>query len=168
MTAPSPAHGAHAGERDTGSIQAIVAAMYDAVSFAPGGSPDWHRLRTLFLDRARLIPPQVGDPPVLHVLEFDAWMTESNAFLDGPGAEIRARGFREAELAGRSEAFGDVAHVFSTYGSYYRDQDEPFARGINSVQLVRQGGRWWVATILWDLERPGRPIPPAYLPPDAR
>ena len=150
---------------DVESIPAIVAAMYDAISFAPGGRPDWDRLRTLFLDRARLIPPQSGKPPALHVLDFDTWMTESGAFLDrsdGPGVAICARGFREVELASRTEQFGDVAHVFSTYGSYYQGEAEPFARGINSIQLVRHEGRWWVATILWDVERPDLPIPPAY------
>ncbi len=153
-------------DADVASIQAIVAALYDAISFAPGGRPDWARLRTLLLDRARLIPPPSGDPPALRVIDFDTWMTESNAFLDrsdAAGEGFRARGFREAELAGRAEQFGDIAHVFSTYGSYQWGSDQPFARGINSIQLVRQGGRWWVATILWDVERPDRPIPPAYL-----
>ena len=75
------------------------------------------------------------------MLDFDTWRTESDTFLDGAGAEIRARGFREAE---------------------------PFARGVNSIQLVRQDGRWWVVTILWDVERPDQPIPPPYLPSDPR
>ena len=40
----------------------------------------------------------------------------------------------------------------------------PFARGINSIQLVEQDGRWWVVSILWQDERFGDAVPPQYLP----
>jgi hypothetical protein len=39
----------------------------------------------------------------------------------------------------------------------------PFSRGINSIQLVKLGPRWWVASIMWDAERAGVTIPAAYL-----
>jgi hypothetical protein len=141
------------------SIEGTIAALYDAVGFAPGGAPDWERLRGIFLDDARLIPPQLGDPPALHVVDFDTWRRESEEFLAGPGREIAARGFREAELASRVERFGAIAHSFSSYASCFRDSPEPFARGINSIQLVHRDGRWWVATIMWDVERAGVAIP---------
>lgn len=41
---------------------------------------------------------------------------------------------------------------------------EPVGRGVNSVQMVRRGGRWWIAGIAFELEGPGRPIPDEYLP----
>ena len=34
-----------------------------------------------------------------------------------------------------------------------------FARGVNSIQLMKDGGRWWVVTIFWDAEREGNPVP---------
>ena len=39
----------------------------------------------------------------------------------------------------------------------------PLSRGINSIQLVKLGPRWWVASIMWDAERAGVTIPAAYL-----
>jgi hypothetical protein len=43
----------------------------------------------------------------------------------------------------------------------YRDPDgTPFARGINSVQLVHDGSRWWIHSITWDYEREDNPLPP--------
>ena len=40
---------------------------------------------------------------------------------------------------------------------------EPFARGINSFQLMNDGTRWWVVSIMWDSERPDNPIPDRYI-----
>ncbi len=55
-------------------------------------------------------------------------------------------------------------HVFSTYESRRAKADEkPFARGINSIQLMQHGGRWWIVTVMWDSERPDNPIPAKYL-----
>lgn len=53
---------------DVASIDGIVEALYEAVSFEPGGSPDWERLASLFHPE---IPPHVdetGSVPVLTVL----------------------------------------------------------------------------------------------------
>ena len=73
--------------------------------------------------------------------------------------------WRHAELVARTvETFGSISQVFSTYESRRRADDEkPFARGINSIQLLNDGSRWWVVTVYWQGERPNNPIPPAYL-----
>ena len=39
---------------------------------------------------------------------------------------------------------------------------EPFSRGINSIQLLKRDDRWWIASIVWDVERTGNPIPNKY------
>jgi hypothetical protein len=55
--------------------------------------------------------------------------------------------------------------VFSSYESKRTAQDaKPFSRGINSIQLLNDGKRWYVVTIFWDSERPDNPIPAKYLP----
>jgi hypothetical protein len=58
-----------------------------------------------------------------------------------------------------------VTHRFSTYESRGRAEDPtPFARGINSIQLLNDGQRWWIVTVFWDSERANNPIPAKYLP----
>ena len=58
-----------------------------------------------------------------------------------------------------------ITHAFSTYESRRtKDDAKPFARGINSIQLVNDGTRWWIVTVFWDSERPNNPIPAKYLP----
>lgn len=78
---------------------------------------------------------------------------------------MTTQGFAERGVANRVEAFGNIAHVWSTYESRHDFKDEkPFARGINSITLIKDGDRYWVVQILWDSERPGTPIPEKYLP----
>jgi hypothetical protein len=73
-------------------------------------------------------------------------------------------GFFETELARSSESFGPIAHVFNTYESRHAPNDaKPFQRGINSVQLVHDGQRWWVASLLWRAEGEQSPLPERYL-----
>ncbi len=73
-------------------------------------------------------------------------------------------GFFEREVSRRTDCFGNVCQIFSTYEARRAASDEkPFVRGINSIQLVRDGKRWWVASIVWDTERADNPIPADYL-----
>ena len=37
-------------------------------------------------------------------------------------------------------------------------------RGINSIQLMNDGERWWIINIFWMQESEEHPIPEAYLP----
>ncbi|HEY1500562.1 MAG TPA: hypothetical protein VGF88_13355, partial [Acidobacteriaceae bacterium] len=77
---------------------------------------------------------------------------------------FKQNGFFEHGIANRVEEFGNLVSVWSTYESRHGANDaKPFARGINSLQLVHAQGRYWIASILWDEERPGQPLPAKYL-----
>jgi hypothetical protein len=141
---------------DTDSMESVVHAVYDVIS-GPAGARDWARFRALFADGARLISIRVTpEGPAPNVMTTDD-------FAKRVGANTEKSGFFEAETARRVETFGNIAHVFSTYESRRAPGDKPFARGINSFQLVKDGKGWKVMTILWDSEREGQPIPEKYL-----
>ena len=155
---PAPASAQDADPADVASIDAIVAAVYDVISGPAGQARDWDRWRTLFIPEARLIP--VGVRP-----DGSAGyrMMTPEDYVTTAGASLEARGFFEVEIARTAESFGQIAHLFSTYESRSNEDDaEPFARGINSFQLMNDGSRWWVVSIMWDSERPGNPIPGKY------
>jgi hypothetical protein len=43
--------------------------------------------------------------------------------------------------------------VWSTFESRHNAAEpEPYIRGINSVQLLKDGDRWWVVNVFWDFE----------------
>jgi DNA-binding beta-propeller fold protein YncE len=144
---------------DVASMDAIVAALYDVISGPAGQKRDWDRFRALFAPGARLIP--TGRRPdgsqTMRVLTPDEYAAQS-----GPGLE--RSGFFEREIGRRVEQFGGIAHVFSAYDSKRLPTDSvPFARGINSIQLMNDGKRWWVVTVFWDSERPANPLPASIL-----
>ncbi len=145
---------------ESGSIDALVAALYDSISGPAGRGRDWDRLRALFQPGARLLRTMVSDEGTVELAAMDV-----EQFIVMAKPYFEARGFFEREIARRIEQFGHLAQVFSTYeaaaDAHYR---EPLGRGINSIQLWSDGRRWWVTSLLWDDERPGQPVPPHYLP----
>ena len=85
----------------------------------------------------------------------------------GPAAKERgdSTAFFESEVARKSDCFGNVCQVFSTYEGRHAPGDEkPFVRGINAIQLVKDGKRWWIANAIWTDETKDNPIPKEYLP----
>ncbi len=149
-----------AAPADVESVDSILAALYDVISGPAGQARDWDRFRSLFIPEARLIPTGRG-PGGAH--GYNVW--SPGEYAEQAGAFLEQNGFFEREIA-RSEArFGPVVHAFSTYDSKRNaDDPEPFARGINSIQLMHDGDRWYVVTIYWAGERPDLPIPGQYLP----
>jgi hypothetical protein len=145
---------------DVSSIDAIVKAMYEAISFPPGGEPDWDRIRSLFHPEGRMIPAREPGG-ALRVFELESWFEHARARMRESG--LPEKGFVEWELARTQETFGAVAHAFSTYESRFPDAGPAFARGINSMQFVWDRDRWWTLTIFWDSEREENPIPEKYL-----
>jgi hypothetical protein len=150
---------------DAASPESIVAALYASVSHAPDVSPDFERMRGIFLYVGMLVPP-VKPGEEFKVMDVDQF---SERYQKGVAARKEkaegATGFFEREIARRTDCFGKVCQIFSTYETRHTPNDEkPFDRGINSIQLVRDGKRWWIASVAWDVEKPDSPIPAPYLP----
>jgi len=148
-----------ADPKDVSSPGAIVAAVYDVISGPAGQKRNWDRMRTLFVPDARMIP--TGKRPTgestRRVLTVEDYINNSGPFLEKDG-------FFESEIGKKTEQFGNIVHVFSTYESKRTLKDEkPFMRGINSFQLWYDGKRWWVITILWQSESQDTPIPEKYI-----
>jgi hypothetical protein len=78
-------------------------------------------------------------------------------YAKGAGSYFAKNAFYESPIVNRVETFGNVSQVFSSYESRHAPGEVPFARGINSIQLLYDGSCWWIVSILWDKER-SRPI----------
>lgn len=141
------------------SPEAALAALYAAVSFTPGGRPDWEKMGALFHPGGRLVPMrrEAAQPAAtLDVAGFRARFEAADARLG-----LSAKGFYESEACRTIQRYGAIAQVFSAYESRYaKDDPAPWDRGVNSIQLVREDGRWFVLTVLWDSEANGAgPVP---------
>jgi hypothetical protein len=146
---------------DVASIDAIITAAYDVISGPVGKKRDWDRERSLFIPGAQLIPtsarPGTSGKLKPQVLDVEGYIARVEPLF-------AKTGFYETEVARRTDQFGQIAQVFSTYESRYAPGDpEPFMRGINSIQLFYDGSRWWIVSIYWQHESAEHPLPERYL-----
>jgi hypothetical protein len=143
---------------DIESPDAIIRAMYQIIS-GPAGKRNWARLRTLYLEGARLIPigKRANGEQGPKVMTVDEWIENARPFL----AE---NDFYESEIQRHSDRFGNMIQAFSTYETREKPDGPATARGINSFQLIEHDDRWWIVSVLWDNESKNNPIPVEFTP----
>jgi hypothetical protein len=151
---------------DVDTIDHLVAALYDVIS-GPAGKPrDWDRFRSLFLPDGRLsviraaAPATDGKPAT----NGDVVFLTPDVYVERDDPYFKKSGFFEHGIAQRTEEFGNLAMVWTTYESRHDATDaKPFARGINCLTLAHAQGRYWIVNITWDDEREGLSLPEKYL-----
>ena len=141
---------------DFATIDGIITAMYESISGRKGEPRQWDRDRTLHHPKALLIPAkQAAGGPAAGVFDFDEFVASRAPYLD-------ATDFYEVEIGRQEFRFGVIAHVLSSYEA--RTAPAPagqvLRRGVNSIQLMHDGERWWILSTLWDNEREGVTLPP--------
>ncbi len=145
---------------DVTSMDAIVAALYASISGDVGMVRDWDRFKNLFHPSAKLMPTGTDSQS-----QGTVRILSPQDYVDRAGPVLVRDGFHEQEIARRVDRYGRIAHVFSTYDSRRAASDvQPFARGINSIQLFDDGARWWIISVYWQSETPDLPLPAGYLP----
>jgi hypothetical protein len=78
-------------------------------------------------------------------------------------AALERDGFYENEISRKTENFGAVYHVWSTYQTKHEINGPVISRGINSIQLYFDGTRFWIISWVFDSESKEQPIPEKYL-----
>jgi hypothetical protein len=143
---------------DTSSVDAVLKALCESITFAEGNSPDLSRFRSLFAAEALCI--RINKDQSVDRMTVDSFILSFQERIKS-GA---LKSFREFEIARKTQRFGQMAHVFSTYqkGLNVTDSSQ-IIRGINSIQLFYDGRRWWIGGLMWMDERPEMPVPMEYL-----
>jgi hypothetical protein len=150
---------------DVDTADHLVASLYDVIS-GPAGARDWDRFRSLFLPDGRIgvVLPESAATKDAPARKGDAVFLTPDMYVQRDDPYFKAHGFFERSIANRVEEFGNLVQVWSTYESRNAQTDsQPFSRGINSIQIVRARGRFWIASVLFDDERPGLTLPDKYL-----
>ncbi len=143
-----------------GTIDGTIACLYRVISGPASAPRDAAVFEALFLPSARLYAVAKDSMGKEVVREM-----KPMRFFKGMQKYTSKNGFFESEINRKTERFDQIAHVWSTYESRHSEaEDQPFARGINSIQLFFDGSRWWVSSIYWQDERPNALLPKKYLP----
>jgi len=143
---------------DVATLDGMIRAYYEVIS-GPAGQPrDWSRDRTLYMKDLRFVQVDEGKDgkPAPRITSHQEYVDQADASMK--------EGFFEQEVFRKTERFGPIAHVWSTYESRRTEKGPVIARGINSIELFWDGQRWWIANAIWTDETKANPIPARYLP----
>lgn len=132
-----------------------IPAAIDAAVTGPADK-DHPCMKALLTAEGRLTFVSLGadGAPIYTFQNFDEWL-----------ARVNARGhvtLKETHLKSQIEHFSNIAHVWSSYVLY--SDGKQIARGINSIQAIKQGAGWRVTGITVQPESAAAPLPKKYQP----
>jgi len=144
------------------SVESLIDAVYQRVSFPAGEVPDWDAVRALMLPEALIVQPAARGRGI-RTMDVDGFV---QVFVDDiERLDMSAVGFQERVVSKEVTQFGDMASALVVFevrmlsGPGSRPQ-----RGLDCFHLVRKDGRWWIASIATQFELPDDPIPARLLP----
>jgi hypothetical protein len=135
------------------TLDSTVKAYYDAFSADKKGIFDWDLLKFLFLPEGKLIRYGPGKDRNYSIIYYstDDYIERYKKYMENVG-------FYEKEIYRKVTIFGNISHVLSAYECFEKFDDKPIIRGINSLQLLNDGKRWWIVNAYWTRETPNNPI----------
>ena len=137
-------HELSGGER--AALDGVLTRLYEVISFDEGGEPDWDGMKDVFSRHARIT--RVTPEGIDH-LDLPMFCAMAREMLD-LGAYT---GFHEREVSRRVDRLGAVVHVLSAYETKRHPAAvDRLEQGVNSIQLVNEGGAWRVVSLCWDEE----------------
>jgi hypothetical protein len=134
------------------ALDKVLREMYAVISFPEGGEPDWKGMKNVFHPQVRFtrIRPEGND-----YFDLSSFQAMAMEMLD----RGIYTGFFEQEVARRTHIFGSLAHVLSEFETKRSpDALRCLARGVNSIQLLWEGGSWLVLSLLWDESASDHPL----------
>ena len=140
--------------QNVSSLDNTIKTLYSVISGDAGEERDWDLFKHLFYPNAKLIPTgqnQEGETIARYMTPDD--------YINSSGKWLLENGFHEVELNRETHSFGNITQVFRK-----KSDTKPFMRGINSIQLLNNGKRWYIVNIFWSQESEKHPIPSEYLP----
>ena len=138
-------------------VDGLISELYSSITFDENSDPDYDTFQSLFIEDGRLI--SVHDTTSYHLTPASYKQSMNSRRQNG-----KILAFEEKELHRETDRFGNIMHVFSTYQTHVvTPEGEDSQRGSNSLQLMKENGRWKVVSIIWYEEKPGTPLPDEYL-----
>ena len=138
----------NADEDDFQAIQAIIARQFGSLNWALGRSADWEIFAADFLPGAVLYPAARPAKPQTVSAFLERMKTVASTTLWA---------FKETVLGTNIRVFGNVA--IAAAACEMTENDANVNRGVEMLLLVKNEGKWQIASQAWDTESPLRPLP---------
>jgi hypothetical protein len=133
----------------------VVRELYRLVTIEKGQVTDWEQVRGLFLPQA-VIVLRVSKTES-QVFDVQGWIDDFVAWNNK--AKVVETGFSEKIVTLKPRVFRDIANVFVLYEASITGSTRPPTKGVDSIELIRKDGRWWIAAITNDLPNAENPLP---------
>jgi hypothetical protein len=137
------------------TAEGTVREIYRLVSFRPGESTDWAKVRNLFLPQA--VVSLRTTRTATTVFSLDGFIQDFVRFDTLP-AVVR-NGFTERIVRMHASVFREMAFVATLYEAQIPNAMRAPQTGVDYCLLVRREGRWWIASITNDLPTAEHPVP---------
>jgi hypothetical protein len=142
-------------EKFMATPEKTVQTLYDLVTFETGTTPDWEKVRSLFIDEAVIVLRTARDSTTVFTLE--GFVNDFIAFIEKAG--VKSTGFSEKILTMKTLEFGDMASVLVLYEAHITGSDRPPSKGVDNFSLIKKEDRWWIISVTNELPTPDRSVP---------
>jgi hypothetical protein len=158
LLCPAFAFASEAPAQPLQSPEGVIRELYRLICVPKGGpEPDWEQVRALFIPEAVIVLRVSKDAS--STFSVQGWIDDFVAF--NTKAKSSERGFEERIVRMSTTEFRDIAHSLVLYEARMLDWTKPAQRGVDSIELVRRDGRWWIAAITNDIPNEEHPVPAA-------
>jgi len=141
-------------------IESTLNELYRAFCFDAGGEADWDAMRALFVEGAVFVAPFACDQTPTGV-GADEFLADFRRYTASDA--VRSTGLHERILNARVDVFGGVAHAFVAFEGFVPGTGEFRSRGLDSIQLLRDRGRWRVVSFTTQYASDASPLPARFL-----
>ena len=142
--------------KDVSTIDGLIKASYEVVSGEAGAKREWERDLSLHDPNAVYSFTEHSNGKLRQVtMSLKDFHKETDAM-------VMNTAFYENEINREVRLFGNIAHVWSTYETRLIKNGPVARRGINSIQLYFEDGRWWIVSWTFGKETESMKIPPTF------
>jgi hypothetical protein len=125
------------------AIHGTLEALYTSFCFDAGGEADWDGMQALFLEGAAFVAP-LGGQETPRAVGADEFVRDFKTWIES--SDEGRTGFHERIVHTRVDVFGRVAHALVTFEGFVPPDGVTATQGVDSIQLIEDGGRWRVAS----------------------
>lgn len=144
-------------KKDVLTIDGIIKAFYEVVSGEAGEKRQWERDLSIHNPNAIYsYLDNVGGELKQVTMSLKDFHKETDAM-------VLETAFFESEINREVRIFGNIAHVWSTYETRLIKNGPVARRGINSIQLFFENGKWSIVSLIFERERAEK-IPKTFEP----
>ncbi len=154
LASPAPAQSLTVTTQPQTPEQA-VRELYDLVTFPAGTTPDWDKVKSLFIPEAVIVLRTSRDATT--VFSVDGFVADFVRFIEQ--AKVEQTGFAEKIIRMEPMVFGDMAQFLVLYEASIPGTDFPPQQGVDNFSLIRMDGQWKIAAITNEAPAEGRPLP---------